>query len=118
LNVLATEVQPAAPPPVTKWLPADPVYQASTALGLFYKFYATQYAKYTSLPSNITSITQQYVRPLSKGAQVFTPSTAQAPLGQPVPKIEGLFCCVSQHDVHVTVCDILSLSNRIHSSHW
>ena len=76
--------------PTSTYFISDPAYRHSLALTTFFKFFLAQLAANgATLPAKDQSAFEVYVRPISSGAEVFTPDASQAPVGQAIPKLES-----------------------------
>lgn len=76
--------------PNSTYFLTSPSYRHSLVLATFYKFFIEQMAAQgLPVPSRDQSAFEVYKRPISSGAEVFTPDASEAPVGQPIPKIES-----------------------------
>eukprot|EP00930_Biecheleria_cincta_P068850 TRINITY_DN56680_c0_g1_i1.p1 TRINITY_DN56680_c0_g1~~TRINITY_DN56680_c0_g1_i1.p1 ORF type:complete len:1302 (-),score=213.26 TRINITY_DN56680_c0_g1_i1:12-3371(-) len=84
----------ASPPSVADppFVVVDAKYRESLAASLLYKAWlgamVTRLGE-DAVPSNIRSASLDYQRPASTGKQVFEADDSEAPVGQPIAKIEG-----------------------------
>lgn len=101
MPVLQKEATPT-PCPVADpdFVPGDPAYRQSLALSLFYKYVLGCMVKLlgaSSVDPKLVSATTYYERPVSSGKQSYPEGPpGEAPLGQPVHKLEGLMQATGQ----------------------
>lgn len=69
------------------WLVVDPVYRKSLALSLFYKFFLGALSSQQKLPAPLQTAATHYVRPLSKGVQVYDTDEKEAPVSEAITKL-------------------------------
>lgn len=89
---------PLPPSPVSAGQVVDPNYRLSVCLSVFYKAYLDCYNTHvTPLPPRFASVIVDYQRDISAGTQTVSPPPPdEAPVGLPIPKLEGKLQCTGQ----------------------